>query len=108
MFYQNQDSPSQTKEITPKVIIDVVSRYYNLTVEDILSKKRNKEIAFPRQIAMYLCRELSNLSFPEIGEAFGGKNHTTVMYAHEQITKKCEESFDLRDTIEEIKKSIVC
>ncbi|HHT92638.1 MAG TPA: chromosomal replication initiator protein DnaA [Clostridia bacterium] len=99
---------TETKEITPKVIIDVVSRYYNLTVEDILSKKRNKEIAFPRQIAMYLCRELSNLSFPEIGEAFGGKNHTTVMYAHEQITKKCEESFDLRDTIEEIKKSIVC
>ncbi len=99
---------TDTKEVTPKIIIDVVSRYYNLKVEDLLSKKRNRELAFPRQIAMYLCRELSNLSFPEIGDAFGGKNHTTIMYAYEQISGKAKESTELSDILEELKKSIVC
>lgn len=98
---------SATKEITPELIIDVVSRFYNLSVEDILSKKRNKEIAFPRQVAMYLSRELSNYSFPEIGNSFGGKNHTTVMYAHEQISLKIKDNSSLLETIEDIKKSLV-
>lgn len=99
---------TDTKEVTPKIIIDVVSRYYNLNVDDLLSKKRNKELAFPRQVAMYLCRELSNLSFPEIGQAFGGKNHTTIMYAHEQISLRAKESVELQDTLDELKKSIIC
>ena len=67
--------------ITPASIIDQVSRYFNISIEDIKSEKRKTEIVFSRQMAMYIIRELTNLSLPEIGKEMGGKNHTTVLYS---------------------------
>ena len=61
------------------------NKYYKIKIGDIHSKKRSRNISRPRQIAMSLTRELTNLSFPEIGEAFGGRHHTTIMHACDEI-----------------------
>ena len=93
-------------EITAGVIIDDVSRFFNISVDDLMSKKRTKELVFPRQIAMYLCRTLTEMSYPDIGKAFNGKDHTTVMHACEQISKQVETNPDLQRTMDEIKRNI--
>ena len=72
------ENNSQNNEITCKTVIDVVSRYFDIRPEDIKSDKRSRNISIPRQICMYLCRNLINMSFPEIGKEFGNKHHTTV------------------------------
>ncbi len=96
-----------TTEITPKIIIDVVSRYFNISVDDIMSGKRNKEIAMPRQIAMYFCRILTDYSFPEIGAFFNGKNHTTIMHGYNKINDMASMDADLRATLDDIESTIV-
>lgn len=101
--YQKND----IHEIDSSVIIDGVSRYFNLSVEDILSKKRTKELVFPRQISMFLCRNLTNMSYPDIGKAFNGRDHTTVMYACEQISKQVNTNPELKHIMEELKKNIM-
>ncbi len=93
-------------EITAGVIIDDVSRFFNISVDDLMSKKRTKELVFPRQIAMYLCRTLTEMSYPDIGKAFNGKDHTTVMHACEQISKQVETNPDLQRTMDELKRNI--
>lgn len=85
-------------------IQQAVSQYYRLRVEDLKSKKRTKSIAFPRQIAMYLSRELTDHSLPKIGEDFGGRDHTTVIHAYDKITKALQVDADLKQAIEEIQK----
>ena len=84
----------------------IVSEYYQITVEDIRSKKRSSNISFPRQIAMYLCRTMTSESFPKIGTEFGGKDHTTVMHSVEKIEKEIRENKDLANVIEKLKKDI--
>jgi len=101
--YQKND----IQEIDANIIIDSVSRYFSLSVEDILSKKRTKELVFPRQISMYLCRTLTNMSYPDIGKAFNGRDHTTVMYACDQITKQVDTNPELKQIMEELKKNII-
>ena len=101
--YQKND----IQEVDANVIIDGVSRYFNLSVEDILSKKRTKELVFPRQISMFLCRNLTNMSYPDIGKAFNGRDHTTVMYACEQISKQVDTNPELKHIMEELKKNIM-
>jgi chromosomal replication initiator protein len=64
-----------------------VAEFFKIPLSDLRAKKRNKNIVLPRQIAMYLSRELSNVSFPEIGNAFGGKDHTTALYSYKKIEK---------------------
>lgn len=96
-----------TTEVTPKIIIDVVSRYFNVSVADIMSGKRSKEIAYPRQIAMYFCRTLTDYSFPEIGEFFNGKDHTTIMHGYKKINDSASVDSDLRATLEDLKNTIV-
>ena len=66
-------------------VIQIVSEHYNLTSEQLLSKKRSNDIALPRQIAMYICRTYLNENLTKIGIEFGGKNHTTVMHAVDKI-----------------------
>ena len=78
-------SNNQPKEITIPLIQQVVSQYFDLKIDDFKSKKRNRSIAFPRQIAMYLSRELTDQSLPKIGEEFGGRDHTTVIHAYDKI-----------------------
>lgn len=82
-----------------------VSKYYQTTVAELKGKKRVRAIVLPRQIAMYLSRELTNSSLPKIGKEFGGKDHTTVLHAHEKIEKQMDEDTELRAEIEEIRKS---
>jgi len=85
-----------------------VSKYYQISLADLKGKKRVRQIVLPRQIAMYLSRELTSTSLPKIGKEFGGKDHTTVIHAHEKIKKVLneEDNGELRDQIEEIKKSL--
>ncbi|WP_135100574.1 chromosomal replication initiator protein DnaA [Peptoniphilus raoultii] len=75
------------KIINANFIKKVVSKEYDITVEDLNSKKRTRQIAFPRQIAMYITRELTDLSLPKIGEEFGGRDHSTVIHAYDKIEK---------------------
>ena len=84
----------------------IVSEYFQITVEDIRSKKRSSNISFPRQIAMYLCRTMTNESFPKIGTEFGGKDHTTVMHSVLKIEKEIKDNKDLANIIEKLKKDI--
>ncbi len=84
----------------------IVSEYFQITVEDIRSKKRSSNISFPRQIAMYLCRTMTSESFPRIGTEFGGKDHTTVMHSVEKIEKEIKVNKDLANIIEKLKKDI--
>ncbi len=72
---------NSTANITPESVIDHVSRYLNITIEDIKGERKKNEYVFARQMAMYIIREMTNLSLPEIGKEFSGKNHTTVLYS---------------------------
>lgn len=84
----------------------IVSEYFQISVEDIRSKKRSANISFPRQIAMYLCRAMTNESFPKIGTEFGGKDHSTVMHSVEKIENEIKVNKDLANIIEKLKKDI--
>ena len=84
----------------------IVSEYFQISVEDIRSKKRSSNISFPRQIAMYLCRTMTSESFPKIGTEFGGKDHSTVMHSVEKIEKDIKVNKDLSNIIEKLKKDI--
>lgn len=84
----------------------VVAEYYNVTVEDLKSKKRVATIAFPRQIAIYLSRQLTDESFPRIGMEFGGRDHSTVIHSVDKIAKEVTENKQLKNIIEEIKKKL--
>lgn len=87
-------------------IIKVVSRYYDVTPEQLKSKKRSRDISFPRQVAMYLCRELTGMSLPRIGQVFGGRDHTTVMHACDKIQDEMDTSAELRRALSEMKRNI--
>ena len=84
----------------------IVSEYFQISVEDIRSKKRSSNISFPRQIAMYLCRTMTSESFPKIAIEFGGKDHSTVMYSVEKIENEIKVNKDLANIIEKLKKDI--
>ncbi len=84
----------------------IVSEYFQITVEDIRSKKRSSNISFPRQIAMYLCRNMTSESFPKIGTEFGGKDHSTVMHSVEKIDQEIKINPDLAKIIDKLKKDI--
>ncbi|MCE4956694.1 chromosomal replication initiator protein DnaA [Macrococcoides caseolyticum] len=97
---------SKPKKITIQDIQNAVGAYYNIRLEDFSAKKRTKSIAFPRQIAMYLARELTDFSLPKIGEEFGGRDHSTVIHAHEKIRMQLEEDNSLKSDIKNIEKDI--
>ena len=84
----------------------IVAEYFQITVDDIRGKKRNSNIAFPRQIAMYLCRNMTDESFPKIGIEFGGKDHSTVMHSVDKIEQEIKENKDLAKIIEKLKSDI--
>lgn len=90
--------------LTIKKIQDEVANYYHISFSDLVGPKRPKEIAFPRQIAMYLVRELLGTSLPAIGTAFGGRDHTTVMYAYRQISDKMKTDIEVQKDIDSIKR----
>ena len=87
-------------------IQQVVADYYNITVEDLKSKKRKATIAFPRQIAIYLCRTMTDESFPKIGIHFGGRDHSTVMHSVDKIDKELKSNPQFKSILESLKKKI--
>ncbi|MNW62009.1 Chromosomal replication initiator protein DnaA [compost metagenome] len=78
-------------EITPASVIAQTAAYFGLTIEDLCGSSRSRVLVTARQIAMYLCRELTDLSLPKIGQQFGGRDHTTVMHANRKITEQMAE-----------------
>lgn len=93
---------SKNEEITVNRIKEKVSSVFNLKMEDFNSKKRTRSIAYPRQIAMYLTRELTDLSLPKIGEEFGGRDHTTVIHAHDKIVKDIQSNDEIKTKIDKM------
>ena len=99
-------SDDKPREITPDLIKEIVGKEYNIKMEDFVSKKRTRAIAYPRQIAMYLTRELTDLSLPKIGDEFGGRDHTTVLHAHDKITEDIKNSEQFKYKIENMIKEV--
>ena len=99
-------NPDKPKEITPALIIEVVAEHFGVSADDITSKKRNSEFVQPRQVVMYLCRQLTATSFVNIGKMLGKKDHTTVIHGVNKIVDEIEINEELRSKIETIKKKI--
>ncbi|MBN8208878.1 chromosomal replication initiator protein DnaA [Bacillus sp. NTK071] len=93
---------SKPRVITIHDIQTVIGDHYSVKLEDFAAKKRTKSVAFPRQIAMYLSRELTDFSLPKIGEEFGGRDHTTVIHAHEKISKLVDSDQELQKKVQDI------
>lgn len=98
---------NKTKIITPQRIVEIVAKYYNLRPDEFQSQKRTRNISYPRQIAMFLCRELTNLSLPKIGDEFGGRDHTTVLHALDKIQEDIRNNPEFKSIVEDIKKNIL-
>jgi chromosomal replication initiator protein len=94
----------EDKPITPSEILRVVAAHYGLKMTDLKQKSNAKTIAFPRQVAMYLCKELTDLSYPEIGKLFADKHHSTVMYSVQQIKKMLDADAQFARTVEALAK----
>jgi chromosomal replication initiator protein len=90
------DMLKKDEAVTPERIISEITQQYGLTRERLLSKERSREVALPRQIAMYLMREETSTSLPKIGEILGGRDHTTVMYGHNKISGQLETDESMR------------
>ena len=99
-------SPNETKEVTPELIIQVVADHFGITPLDISSQKRNKEVVFPRQIVMFLCRSMTDTPLQAIGKYLGGRDHTTIIHGYEKIGADMDKNESLRNTIEILKKKI--
>ncbi|ETA81325.1 chromosomal replication initiator protein DnaA [Youngiibacter fragilis] len=99
-------SSTQSKSITIDLIQDVVSNYYNMSIQELKSQRRTRNVAFPRQIAMYLSRKLTDMSLPKIGEEFGGRDHTTVIHAYEKISEALKTDDALAGAIKLITKKL--
>ncbi len=97
---------AKARQLNTDLIKETISSHFNIKMEDFTSKKRTRAISYPRQIAMYLTRELTDLSLPKIGDEFGGRDHTTVMHAHDKITKDIEANPDIKEKIENIIKEL--
>jgi chromosomal replication initiator protein len=94
------------KVITIEDIQEVVANRFHVKISDLKSKRRTKTLVYPRQIAMFLSRDLTDASFPEIGRDFGGKDHTTIIHACKQMQKSQENDTALRATIQSLKEEI--
>ncbi|MBR3881982.1 MAG: chromosomal replication initiator protein DnaA [Clostridia bacterium] len=94
------------KVISADYIQEVVSKYFNIDKKDLISSKRSNDIAYPRQIAMYLCRTVGQMSLPKIGADFGNRDHTTVMHAVTKIEKELKEKTNTRLIVESVKNII--
>ncbi|MBU5454882.1 chromosomal replication initiator protein DnaA [Caproiciproducens sp. MSJ-32] len=99
-------SSKQNQSITIDLIQDVVATYFNIRVEELKSQRRTRNIAHPRQIAMYLCRKLTDMSLPKIGEEFGGRDHSTVIHAYEKISDNLTKDESLQHTINDLTKKL--
>ena len=103
----NEFKQQSEKVISADFIKETVAKYFNVNKDDLASDKRSNDITFPRQIAMYLCREVANLSFPKIGDEFGNRDHSTVMHAYKKIEKETKDKNNTRLIVESVKNIIL-
>ncbi|MEH6938473.1 chromosomal replication initiator protein DnaA [Bacillus sp. JJ664] len=103
---KNLITASRPKTLSILDIQRTVGEFFSIKLEDFKAKKRTKSVAFPRQVAMYLSRELTDHSLPKIGEEFGGRDHTTVIHAHEKISRLVETDSQLQSQIKEINEKL--
>ena len=94
------------KQITADTVIAVVSDFYSLTPADLTGSSRRREITVPRQIAMYLTREMAGLSLPQIGQAFGGRDHSTVLYSCNLVSDNIKSSSNMANLVEDFRRMI--
>ena len=99
-------TPSERREITADVIIEIVAEHYNLNRSELASPTKKKNIAYPRQIAMYLCREMTDVPFVTVGELLGGRDHSTVIHGCDRISTDLRTNEQLQSTIENLRKKI--
>ena len=99
-------SPNEKRVITPELITDIVADHFDLTPADIIGNRRNSQIAFPRQIVMYLCRQMTDCTLKIIGQYLGGRDHTTIMNGINKIEAELETSESTREVIDILKKKI--
>ena len=103
----NEFKAENEKVLSSDYVKDIVAKYFSVDKNDLSSNKRSNEIAFPRQIAMYLCREVANMSYPKIGEDFGNRDHSTVMHACKKIENEIKEKNNTRLIVESVKNIII-
>jgi len=101
-----KDTIETQKEITPEFIMEMVAEHYNITVNDILSRKKNKEIANPRQICMYLIRKYTNCSLQIIGKIMGNRDHSTILHGHEKILDLLSKDENLKANVDILVKKL--
>ena len=102
----NEFKYESQKVISCDFIKETVSKYFSINKDDLAGSKRSNDIAFPRQIAMYLCREIANMSFPQIGIEFGNRDHSTVMHGYNKIAKEIKEKNNTKLIVESVKNII--
>lgn len=100
------DAQDEKKYITIDEITTYICQHYNINYKELMGKKKTKDIALPRQIAMYMCRELTGNTYPHIGTAFNGRDHTTVMHACSQIRKKIDKDSHFKEHLEKMMNEI--
>ena len=97
----------QDKVISSEFIQETVAKYFNISAKELKGSKRSNDIAFPRQIAMYLCRNVAQMSLPQIGKDFGKRDHTTVMHACNKIEKEIKENQNTKLIVESVKNILI-
>ena len=103
----NEFKYESEKVISCDFIKETVAKYFSISKDDLSGNKRSNDIAFPRQIAMYLCREVANMSYPQIGVDFGGRDHSTVMHACKKIEKEVKEKNNTKLIVDSVKNIII-
>ena len=103
----NEFKYESEKVISCDFIKETVAKYFSINKDDLSGNKRSNDIAFPRQIAMYLCREIANMSFPQIGVDFGGRDHSTVMHAYKKIEKEIKEKNNTKLIVDSVKNIVI-
>jgi chromosomal replication initiator protein len=96
----------KAKDISIEMIQKMVADHFRIKVSELKSDKRLKTIVVPRQIAIYLCRELTKASYPEIGDRFGGKDHSTIIHSVKKIEKLLPSDFELKSTIDQLRRQL--
>lgn len=99
-------SPNEKKIITVDLIVDVVAEHYNITPAEIYSKDKSRNISYPRQIVMYLCRKLTDMSVTDIGKALGNRDHSTVLHGYEKVSTDINKDSSIHNTIDVLIKKI--
>jgi chromosomal replication initiator protein len=97
----------KSRDVTVEMIQKYVADQFRIKLSDMKSDKRLKALVVPRQIAVYLCRELTKASYPEIGDKFGGKDHSTIIYSMKKVERQLAQDLELKSTIENLKRGLL-